>query len=124
MNPDARRIRDLRHFGKTVEDDDLFIVATNSYRASGGGGFAGAQVGNTVYEAPDMVRDVLLQYIADRGGVRDLTLGTWSLPPLPNTSAIFESAPAGAARIPALPHGRIDHLGPGTAGFDRYRLRF
>ena len=40
VHPGAARIRDLCHAGKPVQDDARFIVATNSYRAHGGGPFA------------------------------------------------------------------------------------
>lgn len=124
INPDARRISSLHHYGENVADEDVFIVATNSYRATGGGNFPGARIENVVYEAPDMVRDVLLQYIADSGGIRDVTPFNWRLRSFPGTSAFFESAPRGAECIPELAHGHIEHLGPGQSGFDRYRFQF
>ncbi len=124
INPEARRIRDIHHYGAPVSDSDVFVVATNSYRATGGGGFPGARIENIIYEAPDMVRDVILQYITDTGGVRDITPFNWQFPDLPGTSALFESAPQAATKIPALRHGRIDHVGPGQDGFDRFRLSF
>lgn len=124
INAGARRITALNHMGAPVADDDLFIVATNSYRATGGGGFPGARVDNIVYQAPDMVRDVILQYIADMGGVRDIRPVNWQFPELPNTGAVFESAPKAASHIPKLAHGRIAHIGPGRNGFDRFRLHF
>ena len=42
LNPDAHRITNLKFNGEPVADDMEFIIATNNYRASGGGSFPGA----------------------------------------------------------------------------------
>ena len=66
------RIGDLRFRGKPVADDQPFIVVTNNYRASGGGGFPGLDGSNIVVSAPDSNRDVLIAYIrATRAITRD-----------------------------------------------------
>jgi 2',3'-cyclic-nucleotide 2'-phosphodiesterase/3'-nucleotidase len=57
------RIRNLRWRGAPVADDHEFIVATNNYRASGGGSFPGLDGSNVVIAAPDTNRDVLIAYI-------------------------------------------------------------
>lgn len=61
--PPGRRIIGLNYLGKPVTDDGQFIVATNSYRASGGGNFPGLDGGKTIFAAPDASRDVLISYI-------------------------------------------------------------
>lgn len=64
------RIKDLRYKGQPLAADAQFIVATNNYRASGGGGFPGLDGSKTVYASPDANRDVLIAYIKAN---RDLT---------------------------------------------------
>ncbi|GAB3452214.1 bifunctional 2',3'-cyclic-nucleotide 2'-phosphodiesterase/3'-nucleotidase [Massilia terrae] len=61
--PPGHRISNLRYQGAPVEDRQEFIVATNNYRASGGGGFAMLGSGKLVVAAPDSNRDVLIDYV-------------------------------------------------------------
>ncbi|MGH8042927.1 MAG: bifunctional 2',3'-cyclic-nucleotide 2'-phosphodiesterase/3'-nucleotidase [Rudaea sp.] len=63
----GQRIEDLRFDGAPVRDDQAFIVVTNNYRASGGGGFPGLDGHNIVLSAPDANRDVLIDYIRAAG---------------------------------------------------------
>ena len=57
------RIRNLSYKGTPVAGDQAFIVATNNYRASGGGNFPGLDGSKTIYASPDANRDVLISYI-------------------------------------------------------------
>jgi len=59
----GKRIRNLTLRGKPVADDQAFLVATNNYRASGGGNFPGLDGSKTVIASPDASRDVLIEYI-------------------------------------------------------------
>lgn len=61
--PAGQRIRDLAWRGKPVAGDQVFLVATNNYRASGGGLFPGLDGSRTVIAAPDTNRDVLIAWI-------------------------------------------------------------
>jgi 2',3'-cyclic-nucleotide 2'-phosphodiesterase/3'-nucleotidase len=61
--PVGKRIGKLAYRGKPVDPAQQFIVATNNYRASGGGGFPGLDGSKTVLASPDANRDVLIAYI-------------------------------------------------------------
>lgn len=61
--PEGERIEDLRYKDEPVKPDQPFIVVTNNYRASGGGGFPGLNGSNIVLSAPDANRDVLIDYV-------------------------------------------------------------
>jgi 2',3'-cyclic-nucleotide 2'-phosphodiesterase/3'-nucleotidase len=63
--PPGKRIVNLRLHGKPLADGQAFLVATNNYRASGGGGFPGLDGSKTVLAAPDASRDVLIAYIKE-----------------------------------------------------------
>lgn len=59
----GQRIVDLKYRGKPVRAGQEFIVVTNNYRASGGGGFPGLDGGNIVFSAPDTNRDALIGFV-------------------------------------------------------------
>ena len=57
------RITSLTYKGAPVAPTAEFIVATNNYRASGGGNFPGLDGTKTIIASPDTNRDVLIAYI-------------------------------------------------------------
>jgi 2',3'-cyclic-nucleotide 2'-phosphodiesterase/3'-nucleotidase len=61
----GQRIVNLRLRGAPLAEGQEFLVATNNYRASGGGGFPGLDGSKTVLAAPDASRDVLIAYIKE-----------------------------------------------------------
>jgi 2',3'-cyclic-nucleotide 2'-phosphodiesterase / 3'-nucleotidase len=61
--PATGRIKALKYKGRPIEANQEFIIATNNYRASGGGSFPGLDGSKTIYAAPDTNRDILISYI-------------------------------------------------------------
>ncbi|MES3025774.1 MAG: bifunctional 2',3'-cyclic-nucleotide 2'-phosphodiesterase/3'-nucleotidase [Pseudomonadota bacterium] len=59
----GQRIKNLTFRGAPVAASQEFLVATNNYRASGGGNFPGLDGSKTVMASPDAVRDVLIDYV-------------------------------------------------------------
>lgn len=57
------RIKNLMYKGQAISMTQEFIIATNNYRASGGGSFPGIDGTKTIYASPDANRDVLIAYI-------------------------------------------------------------
>lgn len=74
--PVGSRIRNLTYQGNPVTSAMSFIVATNNYRASGGGSFPGLDGTKTVYASPDANRDVLIAYIKNAANVTRITHGS------------------------------------------------
>ncbi|WP_420557849.1 bifunctional 2',3'-cyclic-nucleotide 2'-phosphodiesterase/3'-nucleotidase [Roseovarius sp.] len=70
LNPEATRIRDLRHHGTPVAADAVFAMATNNFRAFGGGPFPKAGTDRIIHETRRKVRDYLVDRLRDTG-VRD-----------------------------------------------------
>jgi 2',3'-cyclic-nucleotide 2'-phosphodiesterase / 3'-nucleotidase len=65
------RIKNLQYKAAAIVPTAEFIIATNNYRASGGGGFPGLDGSKTIYASPDANRDALIAYIKAQ---KDLTL--------------------------------------------------
>ena len=122
INPDANRIVDLQFNGAPIDPDQEFIVATNNYRASGGGSFPGADGSTVIFEGPDTNRDVIVRYIVEQGTVSPRADGNWSFAPLADTSVIFETGPAGAAYSDGVPGVNIDEVGQSESGFSHFRI--
>ena len=65
--PVGSRIVNLTYQGKPVADTDDFIVATNDYRAGGGGNFPGIDGSKTIIKSPDANQAVVSNYLAKLG---------------------------------------------------------
>jgi 2',3'-cyclic-nucleotide 2'-phosphodiesterase / 3'-nucleotidase len=57
------RVTNLQYQGAPISPTQELIVATNNYRATGGGGFPGIDGSKTIIASPDTNRDVLIDYI-------------------------------------------------------------
>ena len=95
--PLGSRIKNLQYKGAPIDPAGQFIVATNNYRASGGGNFPGLDGSKTIYASPDANRDVLISYIKKIGSVQRATNGSqrsWRFTKLATSSAtvVFSSA--------------------------------
>ncbi|WP_417245391.1 bifunctional 2',3'-cyclic-nucleotide 2'-phosphodiesterase/3'-nucleotidase [Celeribacter sp.] len=122
LNPDASRITNLTFNGAPVTDDMEFIVATNNYRAGGGGSFPGADGSTVIFEGPDTNRDIIVRYIVEQGSVNPTADNNWSLAPLSNTTVLFETGPAARAHLADLEGLTIEDAGEGSDGFAQFRI--
>ncbi|MBO3038181.1 bifunctional 2',3'-cyclic-nucleotide 2'-phosphodiesterase/3'-nucleotidase [Burkholderia pseudomallei] len=100
--PVGSRIRNLAYKGAPIDPNAQFIVATNNYRASGGGNFPGLDGSKTIFASPDANRDVLIAYIKKRGRITRAADGmqrSWRFTKLAGSVAHvqFASAPNLAA---------------------------
>jgi 2',3'-cyclic-nucleotide 2'-phosphodiesterase/3'-nucleotidase len=94
--PVGKRIVDLTYKGQAIDASQQFIIATNNYRATGGGGFPGLTVDRIIYASPDNNRDVLINYIKDRAVLtreQDGSARSWRFVPVTTAGpVIFRSA--------------------------------
>lgn len=122
-NPDAARIVNLAFNGAPVTDDMEFIVATNNYRASGGGSFPGAMGDTVVFEAPDTNRDVIVRYIVEQGTINPKADANWSFAPLAETTVLFETGPKARDYMSDVKGVVIEDAGEGADGFAAFRIK-
>lgn len=113
-DPGPGRIRDLRHEGRAVEDDDLFLVVTTTYRARGGGALAPIPASDIIHTAGMGARDHLLRYVARHSPLAPAPTPIWSFAPMPGVSVQFNTDRAAADHLPPgvraigeAPKGRI-----------------
>jgi 2',3'-cyclic-nucleotide 2'-phosphodiesterase/3'-nucleotidase len=119
----ARRIVDLRFEGRPLDDAQEFVVATNNYRASGGGNFPGMDGSNIVFETAETNQEIIKDWLIEQRTIDARVTEIWSFAPLPaSAQVVFESSPE--ARSLADGNPRIRHVGDGANGFALYALRF
>jgi 2',3'-cyclic-nucleotide 2'-phosphodiesterase/3'-nucleotidase len=97
IDPARSEPQALVYRGVPVRPGQEFIVATNNYRASGGGGFPGLDGSKTIFASPDNNRTVLIAYIK---AARHLTRAangsarSWRFAPVRTRGrVVFHSAP-------------------------------
>ena len=122
-NMEANRIKNLMFEGKPVTDDMEFVIATNNYRAGGGGSFPGADGSTIIFEAPDTNRDVIVRYIVEQGTIQPSADANWQFAPLPDTEVLFETGPKASDYVEDVKGAEIAPAGEGADGFALFRLK-
>ncbi len=122
VDESARRIVDLAYEGAPIDDAQAFIVATNNYRAGGGGNFPGITDEAVVFIGPDTNRDVIVRYIVEKGTINPSADANWSFAPMEGTSVTFETGPK-AVDYAGTVSGSPELIGDAEDGFVTFRLR-
>ena len=121
----ANRVKNLKFQGAAIQPDAKFIVATNNYRAFGGGNFPGLTAAKVVFDAPEENRQVLIEYLTlvdaltPGKQVNPTADGNWRIQPVAGVNLGFLSA-SGAAKYVANHPGikLVKDNGDGSALFE------
>ncbi len=75
------RITDLRHGGAALDPDQVFVMAINNYRQSGGGNFPHVKTAEVVYNRQTEIRQLLIDWVTRQGTIDPATFASvdWRL---------------------------------------------
>jgi 2',3'-cyclic-nucleotide 2'-phosphodiesterase/3'-nucleotidase len=119
IDPAATRICDLSLEGCPLDPERIVLVATNSYRAGGGGGAPVLRDARIVCSDARGVRDAVLDHMASQSPLSPVARQTWRFAAGAGTAAWFDTAPAALDHV--LPSGVVP-IGPAPEGFHRFRI--
>ncbi|MBK7548570.1 MAG: bifunctional 2',3'-cyclic-nucleotide 2'-phosphodiesterase/3'-nucleotidase [Rhodoferax sp.] len=121
----ANRVKNLKFQGVAIQPDAKFIVATNNYRAFGGGNFPGLTAAKVIFDAPEENRQALIEYLTlvdaltPGKQVNPTADGNWRIQPVAGVNLGFLSA-SGAVKYVANHPGikLVKDNGDGSALFE------
>ncbi len=119
-NAASRRVVNLRFGDKPIDDAAKFIVATNNYRAYGGGNFPGLTAVKVIIDAPEENREALVEYLAANPKFNPSADNNWRIQNVPGISMTFVSASAAAKYL--ANHANIKLLKDNGDGNALYEL--
>ncbi|MFZ3578842.1 bifunctional 2',3'-cyclic-nucleotide 2'-phosphodiesterase/3'-nucleotidase [Virgibacillus sp. DJP39] len=121
INPDAQRIVNLQYNGEPIAGEQEFLVATNNYRAGGGGNFPHLDGSQIVLSPQIQNRQVVIQYIQQNGTIDPSADNNWTFAPIDgNPELTFQSSPDAQQFVEE--DGIISYIGEGTDGFAEYGI--
>ena len=121
----AGRVKNLLYNGQPIDLNAKFIVATNNYRAFGGGNFPALGADKVILDAPEENREALVEYLRDSskaagGKVNPTADNNWHILPVPGITMTFTSA--STAQKFLSNHRNIKLLKEAADGFATFAL--
>ena len=123
--PVGQRIVDLRYQGRPVDPQQFFVVATNNYRASGGGHIPGVDAAAIVFSAPDGNREILADWLRAHPQLKaaDLPAPSWHFVPMKTAGPVLFASASGQADLENAGEGpKVKQIGQQANGLADYQL--
>jgi 2',3'-cyclic-nucleotide 2'-phosphodiesterase/3'-nucleotidase len=79
--PIGFRVTRIIHEGNVVRDDDVFTIALNSYRASGGGGYPWYRQCPVVLDAQEEIPSLIIDFVRKNGHVAVPSISSFDISP-------------------------------------------
>ena len=130
INPTSERIKNLTYQQQPIDPNQVFLIATNNYRAYTGT-FPGTGENNVKFNSPDDLRVILSAYITNttkKAGMVNVTVdNNWRIAPIISDKKLdirFESSPTDEAKAYIEKHSLypINFIEKDELGFGVYRL--
>lgn len=115
------RITSITYNGRSVRPNDRFAVATNSYRASGGGGFAMIPTATPRLHSRAPLIELLTDFITSAADINVNSPAPWFFEPL-GATAIVQSAPQATIQSHGDPDRTLTHIGHDADGYSVFRI--
>lgn len=119
---DEHQVVNVTFQGEPIDLEQEFLVATNNYRAQGGGHFPGLDGSTVVIEAPDENRNVLASYIQDKGTIDPAADGNWKF--VDNLESAYVTFSTGKAALDFIDeNSSFEPTGKEAEGFVILKLK-
>ncbi|MCL5255377.1 MAG: bifunctional 2',3'-cyclic-nucleotide 2'-phosphodiesterase/3'-nucleotidase [Gammaproteobacteria bacterium] len=128
LNPQARRVQDVRFKGTPIDLEQRFLVAVNNYRAGGGGSFPGLDGRAIVYSSGEEVRQIIADYArvktAENNGVLSVNVKeNWELKLPAGATVQFRGNGSGMATDEVIGISGLRKVGQAEDDFVLYELK-
>lgn len=116
------RIRDLRYNGQPIDDDRSFAIATNNFRAFGGGPHAMIPTERLLYTGHQPIVELVCDYIQSKPAALVPACDVWQFEPVPDTEVSFFTGPGVLHHPQDLAARGLAHVGSAPDGFEQFTL--
>ncbi len=124
--PRGQRITGLTLNGTPIAPDQHFIIATNNYRAGGGGHFPGMGTGHILLSATETNRDIVIAWLKRHPHLarKDLPARSWHFAPLELHGPVTVVAPSGKQPLAERLDLHVHELTTHANGTSTYAVTF
>lgn len=122
IDVNASRIAELSYQGNPVAPDQRFLVASTSYRLSGGGNFPACTPDKVVARTSESVNAAMVRSLADKQAGDAPEVAGWSFSEQMGIRAVFLTATAALACLDEIACYQPVDLGTTSDGFQALRL--